>query len=93
MNTLTIPTNRSASFPKNLVLDIDKISFIVQESNSATKIYTDEATGGSITLNHLNVSGTGTVGDALNNALLNSNGGSAVALLPSGINLYNVVYN
>jgi hypothetical protein len=71
MNTLTIPTNRNTSiYPKNLVLDIDKISFIVQESNSTTKIYTDEATGGSISLNHFGVSGTGTVGDALNNSLL-----------------------
>ncbi len=93
MNTLTIPTNRLSIYPKNVVLDIDKISFIAQESNSTTKIYTDEATGGSITLNHFGVSGTGTVGNALNNALLNSNGGSAVALLPSGINLYNVAYN
>ncbi len=93
MNTLTIPTNRSSSFPKNLVLDIDKISFIAQESNSATEIYTDEATGGLIRLNHFGVSGTGTVGDAINKALLNSNGGSAVALLPAGINIYNVVYN
>jgi hypothetical protein len=82
MNTLTIPTNRSSIYPKNLVLDIEKISFIVQESNTKTTIYTEEATGGSIYYFH-GAAANGAMGDIINNALLNSNGGNAVATIPA----------
>jgi len=83
MNTLTIPTNRkTTAYPKNIVLDKDKISVIIQESNTKTKIYTEEATGGSIYYFH-GAAANGAMGDIINNTLLNSNGGNAVATIPA----------
>ena len=83
MNTLTIPTNRNTTtYPKNIVLDIDKISFVMQDSNTKTTIYTEEATGGSIYYFH-GTAANGEMGDIINNALLNSNGGNAVATIPA----------
>lgn len=93
MNTLTIPTPGLSSTSKtgNLVIDVAEITFLQQANTTSTTIYTESTTNGTITLTH-GAAANGSMGDALNNALLNSNGSNAVAVLPAGIAITNVTY-
>ena len=93
MNTLTIPTPGLSSTSKtgNLVIDVDEITFLQQVDATSTTIYTESTTNGTITLTH-DTAANGSIGNAINNALLTSNGGNAVAVLPTGIDITNVTY-
>ena len=93
MNTLTIPTPNLASIiaTGEIVLDVAEISFAKQENTTTTIIYTDSITKGTVTLTHGSAA-SGSVGNAVNHALLKSNGGNSVVAMPSGISITNVVY-
>lgn len=93
MNTLTIPTPSLASIiaTGEIVLDVAEISFAKQENTTTTIIYTDSVTKGTVTLTHGSAA-NGSVGNAVNHALLKSNGGNSVVAMPSGISITNVVY-
>ena len=95
MNTLTIPTPKVTSVgvtnPKDLVIDVAEITFLQQVNTTSTIIYTESTTSGTITLTH-GAANSGAMGDALNKALLNSNGANAVAVLPTGVDITNVTY-
>jgi hypothetical protein len=95
MNTLTIPTPKVTSVgtinPSNLVIDVAEITFLQQVDTTSTTIYTESTTNGTITLTH-GAAANGAMGDALNKALINSNGANAVAVLPTGIDITNVTY-
>tara|TARA_R100001480_G_C4733524_1_gene181291 strand:+ start:65 stop:355 length:291 start_codon:yes stop_codon:yes gene_type:complete len=95
MNTLTIPTPKvflvGVTNPKDLVIDIAEITFLQQVNTTSTTIFTESTTSGTITLTH-GAAANGAMGDALNKALLNSNGANAVAVLPTGVDITNVAY-
>ena len=95
MNTLTIPTPEVPSVgtinPSDLVIDVAEITFLQQVDATSTTIYTESTTNGTITLTH-DTAANGSIGNAINNALLTSNGGNAVAVLPTGIDITNVTY-
>jgi hypothetical protein len=93
MNTLTIPTPSlsSSTATGEVVLDVPEITFIKQENTTTTVIYTNSITKGTVTLTHGSAA-SGSVGNAVNNALLKSNGGNSVVAMPSGISITNVAY-
>ena len=93
MNTLTIPTPSlsSTTATGEVVLDVAEITFAKQENTTTTIIYTNSITKGTVTLTH-GAASDGSVGNAVNHALLKSNGGNSVVAMPSGISITNVVY-
>lgn len=93
MNTLTIPTPSlsSTTATGEVVLDVAEITFAKQENTTTTIIYTDSITKGTVTLTH-GAASDGSVGNAVNHALLKSNGGNSVVAMPSGISITNVAY-
>jgi hypothetical protein len=92
-NTLTIPTPGIGSpAGENTVLDIDEISLVQQSSDTSTTIYTQKASGGDVTLTHSTASG-GSVGNAINESLLASPGGSAILTLPSGVEITSITFS
>jgi len=96
MNTLTIPypqgfiTNPDVE-TRDIVLGVDEITLLEQTNTTTSVIYIQNASASQVTLTH-DVAANGSMGDALNNALLNSNGGNTVAVLPTGIEITTVVY-
>jgi|TARA_R100000081_G_C4734417_1_gene125245 hypothetical protein len=93
MNTLTIPTPSlsSTTATGEVVLDVAEITFAKQENTTTTIIYTNSITKGTVTLTH-GAASDGSVGNAVNHALLKSNGGNSVVAMPSGISITNVAY-
>ena len=93
-STLTIPTlNIGISYAgKDTVLDIDEISLVQQTSDTSTTIYTQKANIGDVTLTHSTASG-GSVGNAINELLLKSAGGSAILPLPSGVEITSITFS
>jgi hypothetical protein len=93
MNTLTIPTPSlsSTTATGEVVLDVAEITFIKQENTTSTIIYTDSITKGTVTLTHGSAA-NGSVGNAVNNALLKSTSGNSTVIMPSGISVTNVAY-
>jgi len=89
-NTLKIPTpNVGGGSGDNVVLDIDKISLVLQLNDTETTIYTQESNVGNVVLTH---SPNNQVGNAVNNLLIKTTNGSASLILPSGVEITSVSF-
>jgi hypothetical protein len=92
-STLTIPTlNIGSPAGEDTVLDIDEISLVQQTSDTSTTIYTQKASIGDVTLTHSTAS-AGSLGNAINELLLKSAGGSAILPLPSGVEITSITFS
>jgi|TARA_R100000081_G_C4765855_1_gene142695 hypothetical protein len=89
MNTLTIPTP-GLSAGNEVVLDRDVITYVKQSSETKTVIYTSKTTEGQVSITHAS-DPNGSMGNAINHALLVANSGNAMVVNPA-ISITNVTY-
>lgn len=93
MNTLVIPfASASAGVAdKQVVVDMEDIVTLEQKDTTSTIIYVSNSSSGKITLTH-DSAADGSVGNAINKAVLNSNQGNSVVVMPTGVAVSAVSY-
>ena len=93
MNTLTLPFPAATANTeaKEIIIDLDNLVTIEQISSTSTILYVSMANAGKITLTHGSAA-DGSVGNAINNAILGSSPGNTIVLMPTGIAISAVAY-
>ena len=94
MNILTIPFPAATANTEaeEIIIDLDDLVTIEQVSSTSTILYVSMANAGKITITHSSAA-NGSVGDAINNAILGSSPGNTIVLMPTGIAVSAVTYN
>jgi len=93
MNTLVIPFAGAPAgvADKKVVVDMEDIVTLEQKDATSTIIYVSNSSSGKITLTHGSAA-DGSVGNAINKAILNSNQGNSVVVMPTGVAVSAVSY-
>jgi len=86
MNILTIPFPAATAnvADKEVIIDLEDLVTVQQANATSTIIYVSNSNYGTITLTHSSAA-NGSVGDAINNAILGSSPGNTIILMPKGI--------
>jgi hypothetical protein len=94
MNILTIPFPAATAnvADKEVIIDLEDLVTVQQANATSTIIYVSNSNYGTITLTHSSAA-NGSVGDAINNAILGSSPGNTIILMPKGIAISAVAYN
>ena len=94
MNILTIPFPAATAnvADKEIIIDLEDLVTVQQANATSTIIYVSTSNYGTITLTHSSAT-NGSVGDAINNAILGSSPGNTIVLMPTGIAISAVAYN
>lgn len=94
MNILTIPFPAATAnvADKEVIIDLEDLVTVQQANATSTIIYVSTSNYGTITLTHSSAA-NGSVGDAINNAILGSSPGNTIILMPKGIAISAVAYN
>lgn len=94
MNILTIPFPAATAnvADKEIIIDLEDLVTVQQANATSTIIYVSTSNYGTITLTHSSAA-NGSVGDAINNAILGSSPGNTIVLMPTGIAISAVAYN
>jgi hypothetical protein len=94
MNTLTLPFPAATAnvADKEVIIDLEDLVTVQQASATSTIIYVSTSNYGTITLTHSSAA-NGSVGNAINNAILGSSPGNTIVLMPTGIAISAVAYN
>ena len=94
MNILTIPFPAATAnvADKEIIIDLEDLVTVQQANATSTIIYVSNSNYGTITLTHSSAA-NGSVGDAINNAILGSSPGNTIVLMPTGIAISAVAYN
>jgi hypothetical protein len=94
MNILTIPFPAATAnvADKEVIIDLEDLVTVQQANATSTIIYVSTSNYGTITLTHSSAA-NGSVGDAINNAILGSSPGNTIVLMPTGIAISAVAYN
>ena len=94
MNILTIPFPAATAnvADKEIIIDLEDLVTVQQANATSTIIYVSNSNYGTITLTHSSAA-NGSVGDAINNAILGSSPGNTIILMPKGIAISAVAYN
>jgi len=94
MNILTIPFPAATAnvADKEVIIDLEDLVTVQQANATSTIIYVSNSNYGTITLTHSSAA-NGSVGDAINNAILGSSPGNTIVLMPTGIAISAVAYN
>tara|TARA_R110001632_G_scaffold47256_1_gene119791 strand:+ start:961 stop:1245 length:285 start_codon:yes stop_codon:yes gene_type:complete len=94
MNILTIPFPAATAnvADKEIIIDLEDLVTVQQVNATSTIIYVSTSNYGTITLTHSSAA-NGSVGNAINNAILGSSPGNTIVLMPTGIAISSVAYN
>ena len=94
MNILTIPFPAATAnvADKEIIIDLEDLVTVQQVNATSTIIYVSTSNYGTITLTHSSAA-NGSVGNAINNAILGSSPGNTIVLMPTGIAILSVAYN
>ena len=94
MNILTIPFPAATAnvADKEIIIDLEDLVTVQQVNATSTIIYVSTSNYGTITLTHSSAA-NGSVGNAINNAILGSSPGNTIVLMPTGIAVSAVTYN
>lgn len=94
MNILTLPFPAATAnvADKEVIIDLEDLVTVQQASATSTIIYVSTSNYGTITLTHSSAA-NGSVGNAINNAILGSSPGNTIVLMPTGIAISAVAYN
>ena len=94
MNILTIPFPAATAnvADKEIIIDLVDLVTVQQVNATSTIIYVSTSNYGTITLTHSSAA-NGSVGNAINNAILGSSPGNTIVLMPTGIAISSVAYN